>query len=795
MVGKLSETLAEQMTRTEMKFIVGENSFGTVLAQGYTGNFSDIEMCLQKSGGKPKICELSDFITKGLSKGKPEYIVTFKNEPNLILVIECKSATKKHHSENFNHPKDYAVDGVLYYAKYLKDKYNVIAIGISGSSGKKDEYRVSSYFWGKNLDKPIEYENQQDFFLEPENYLRLYRGEKIQKTYSLDEIKETAIKLHDSFRKNSVENATKPIFIAALLIALSDSDFEDNFHKLNSFDLLCSTIETSIKKVLKRAEVNSDKIDMIIHCFNVVTGISTFKNTPLGEDNSLLWYLRQLAQKIIPMMNYAETTLDALGVFYHEFIKYSGSDGKDLGIVLTPQHLTEFMCELSGVNKNSKVVDICCGTGSFLVTAMGIMHQNACIEEWERIRKENLYGVELSPNHHLLALTNMIIRKDGKSNIYAESCFNKDIADTLKKANINIGLINPPYSLKNGHCELEFVEQMLNILQPSGIGVAVVPMSCAIGTKFKNIRKRLFAHHTLKAVFSMPDEIFSGQKVSTNVCVMLWEAHKKHDINKNTFFGYYKDDGFVKAKKMGRIDKFNKWTNIKKEWINLYEDKIIKPGYSCLKKVKDTDEWLCEAYMDTDFSNICEEDFQKSINSYLAYLINTEHDLYAAYNNIKLKKQKLSLNDVPWQRYNLVGVFEKRQRGKRLKSEDRESGNIRYFSASECNNGMTDCISNPLFKVRDALIYTTFGDAFFIPGEFTASDEVTIFEDSHLNKYNGLFLATVMRRNKYKYRFGRKAFYNKIQGDTICLPKGKNNEPDWVFMENYIKSLPYSDLI
>ena len=67
--------------------------------------------------------------------------------------------------------------------------------------------------------------------------------------------------------------------------------------------------------------------------------------------------------KIKPMMDYADSTVDALGVFYHEFIKYSGGDGSGLGIVLTPQHLTEFMCDLAGVNKNSRVVDICCGSG------------------------------------------------------------------------------------------------------------------------------------------------------------------------------------------------------------------------------------------------------------------------------------------------------------------------------------------------------------------------------------------------------------------------------------------------
>ncbi len=53
-----SETLTEQLVRTEMKFVVGENDFGTVLAQSNTENFSDIELALQNAGGKPKECEM-----------------------------------------------------------------------------------------------------------------------------------------------------------------------------------------------------------------------------------------------------------------------------------------------------------------------------------------------------------------------------------------------------------------------------------------------------------------------------------------------------------------------------------------------------------------------------------------------------------------------------------------------------------------------------------------------------------------------------------------------------------------
>lgn len=90
------------------------------------------------------------------------------------------------------------------------------------------------------------------------------------------------------------------------------------------------------------------------------------------------------------------------------------------------------MCDLAGVNKNGRVVDICCGSGSFLVTAMSKMFKDANPEEVENIRKNGLYGVEFDDGLYTLAIANMIIRKDGKSNIYKGDCFNKSIMDELK---------------------------------------------------------------------------------------------------------------------------------------------------------------------------------------------------------------------------------------------------------------------------------------------------------------------------------------------------------------------------
>ena len=610
------EQYTESLTLKEMKCTIGENPFGYVFPQGDVSSVDKIEKLLKKAGGKPKECELADYSQGGNGKAKPEYIITFNDDIHTIIVIECKNTAKKHCSTNLNKPNGFAVDGVLYYAKFLKQEYNVIAIAVSGTN--VDNMKVDTYYWQQGQEEYSSLKKAKNIILEPKNYIELIRGNKLKKAYSLDEIRNTAIDMHNSLREIKVTEAHKPIFIAGILIALNDEDFSKSCSMLSSYKLVMQNIQNAIENVLKESDIKNSRINYIKQVFNTLQDNTKFAEIPLGHSKSITWYIEQLEMKIKPMMDYADSTVDALGVFYHEFIKYSGGDGSGLGIVLTPQHLTEFMCDLAGVNKNSRVVDICCGSGSFLVTAMSKMFKAANPEEIENIRKNGLYGVEFDDGLYTLAIANMIIRKDGKSNIYKGDCFNADITKELKEKNINIGLINPPYSQKDV-TELEFVEHLLEVLTVGGIGVVVVPMSCAIGTKFKDVRERLMRENTLKAVFSMPDDIF--YPTGTNVCVMVWEAHTPHDSSQETFFGYCKDDGFVKRKKLGRIDALGKWEEIEKEWLRLYRNREVVDGLSARQCVGCEDEWLCEAYMQTDYSKLRQEDFQQTINDYVAYLI------------------------------------------------------------------------------------------------------------------------------------------------------------------------------
>ena len=148
-------------------------------------------------------------------------------------------------------------------------------------------------------------------------------------------------------------------------------------------------------------------------------------------------------------------------------------------------------------------------------------------------------------------------------------------------------------------------------------------MSCAIkdDRDLKIVKKRILAKHHLKAVLSMPDDLFYPIGVVT--CIMVFEANKTNKGRK-TWFGYFKDDGFEKRKHLGRIDARNRYTGIRKRWIDAYINKEQIAGLSVSKEVGVEDEWCAEAYMETDYSTLCDADFIKKMRDYAAFLVQND---------------------------------------------------------------------------------------------------------------------------------------------------------------------------
>ena len=144
------------------------------------------------------------------------------------------------------------------------------------------------------------------------------------------------------------------------------------------------------------------------------------------------------------------------------------------------------------------------------------------------------------------------------------------------------------------------------------------------------LKKKLLEKHTLQAVLSMPDELFFNSKVGVVSCVMVFTAHRPHPNHKETYFGYYKDDGFVKRKNKGRIDAYDKWEilddqknligGIKKKWLTYFENRKEEAGFSVNQIITADMEWATEAYMETDYSNLKDENFEDTILNYVTFL-------------------------------------------------------------------------------------------------------------------------------------------------------------------------------
>lgn len=208
-------------------------------------------------------------------------------------------------------------------------------------------------------------------------------------------------------------------------------------------------------------------------------------------------------------------------------------------------------------------------------------------------------------------------------------------------------------------------------------------------------------------------------------------------------------------------------------------------------------EWV-EKERNIDINSIPEYFLDEGYENACWYLDNIDQETFEQKYKGKLMDKKVSLDVSNWHKFKMKEIFPIIERGKRQKSIDRISGEVPYYSASKNNNGLTDYISNPVFIDSNALICTTFGDAYYVEGDFTASDEITYFKSDNLNKYNALFISTIIKQEQFRYSFGRKAFKNKLIETKILLPATLKEDkyiPDWDYMEKYIKSINYSNSI
>jgi hypothetical protein len=158
-----------------------------------------------------------------------------------------------------------------------------------------------------------------------------------------------------------------------------------------------------------------------------------------------------------------------------------------------------------------------------------------------------------------------------------------------------------------------------------------------------------------------------------------------------------------------------------------------------------------------------------------------------------------SFEDKEWGEFFLTDIMFKIQRGKRLTKANQKAGNKPYISSTAINNGVDNFIGNEdgvrvFFNCLTIANSGSVGSSFYHPYEFVASDHVTHLANDSFNENIYMFITTMLNRLSEKYNFNREINDNRISREKILLPIGKDGEPDYGYMEQYIKNVKYKKL-
>lgn len=184
----------------------------------------------------------------------------------------------------------------------------------------------------------------------------------------------------------------------------------------------------------------------------------------------------------------------------------------------------------------------------------------------------------------------------------------------------------------------------------------------------------------------------------------------------------------------------------------------------------------------------CEDDLPDWVNS-------VNPDMYDGADTPYTPEPSLVLTTSEWQPFKLSNIFSLRK-GKRLTKANMTIGNIPFIGATDSKNGITAMIGQTPIHDGNTISVSYNGsvaEAFYQPTPFWATDDVNVlYPNFDMTPAVALFLCTVIRQEKYRFNYGRKWHLERMEQSVIKLPTDQAWQPDWDFMENYIKTLPFS---
>ena len=786
------------------------------------------------------------------TSGKPDFTIEKYDIP---IIIECKLGVDKlinldnngNITSNQKSIETYAVNQCINYAVHMigNGLYDeVIAIGIAGSSKENVKIDVN-YVYGYDYQTVKRMNNYKtlDFIENEQSFNSFVNNCKLTK-YEKNEILADFIKILDKTGKklNTIMNNLnfnadeRSLLLSGMILSMQDI-YIGGDHKLSGLtpnDLKGTQLKNQqdgtiifnqIDDYLSTKNVEQVKKEFLIARFHSIFSDTT-KNKKVEIDTNLLkpklplnsqessykQIFTYIYHNIFLKIDLLPQNIDIIGQMYTMFLKYSLGDGKTQGIVLTPPYVTKLMGELIEIDENSKVLDLCMGTGGFLISAMDLMIDCAnkkygakttkAKNKIEKIKSSQLFGVEIEPKMYTLASTNMILRGDGSSCLEIGDAFEEDIQKALEKYKATHLMLNPPYNdNKFKNYGLEFVELGLSKMKKGSKGIIIT--SSSAGQNENQTAKNILSKHTLIASIKMPNDLFKNADISVPTSIYVFSAKEPHNFNKTVRFIDFSNDGYKRTKRYTQSLDFpeQRYEDIKKIFNNGVNAKVNKSLWELSNICVDdyitpnSGDWNFESHIKEEELN--EEDFEKTIINYMNYELT-----FGEFSN-KGKQQKIHTIKKPkkpkFAKFNISSLFEKEEVKKtkykvstcfKMKLEDNL---IPVLSSQSSNNGICGYLPIELVTpLENMLSIGSNGECmcFYQKHKFSIlQDCFAIKFKEKINEKIYLYLAATINHLLKRNNWNNKINWNKLKDKEIYLPITNNKKIDYQFMEDYITYL------
>ncbi len=561
----MAQFLTEDEVRDADKFALG---------------FNEKENGIQQGTGQ--ITTFNQLGIKGVSD-KPDGWYIPDNKNAVAILLETKNS-----NEDIGTKK--IVDEIKKNCQILMDAGYKKVVGILHNG-----YKTAGFFNNEPIDIPNEIQPKK-FYIDLVNE----QGIPTQKIY--DVTRSINNNLHVNFGVKNLYH--RMIFTACALVAQRYGARLESL-KDRDFSMLHGQILSTINKSLEDSKRQNMKLHILENVYQKIEMNYTENQKAIND------FIDDVCT-ISDCVNSNEWRgEDVMGIFFNEFNRYKKKS--EAGQVFTPEHITSFMYRLIGVTQNDYLGDFTCGSGAFLVKGMSNMMREAGgydTNKAKEIRKSHLFGIEFDKEIYALACANMLIHKDGKTNLDQNDMRTDSACEWIKSKPITKVLMNPPYENKYG-C-MTIVENVLDSVK-AGTDCAFILPDKKLEKASKTQIKRILENHTLTKIIKLPEPLFFGVGVTTSIFVFkTGEAQGDKNI-----IGYYiEDDGLETVKNEGRQDIKHKWSKIEDYWISAIRDGEDSKYHT--KQIINPSEHLSYQMPEKPFE-ISEEDFKKTAMDYICF--------------------------------------------------------------------------------------------------------------------------------------------------------------------------------